>query len=107
MCFFVSKLPIYLFQPLAIGAKFSHFQALKSSTFILTRVKKGCFEIIKKGIKNYDSRETSGFLFVFQKKIIVGTDYGHTKDKSLILCGPNSSPNPNPQINIWDVDIKA
>jgi hypothetical protein len=23
-----------------------------------------------------------------------GTDYGHTKAKSLILCGPNSNPNP-------------
>ena len=33
------------------------------------------------------------------------TDYGHTKAKSLILCGPNS--NPNPLINIWDVGIKA
>ena len=36
---------------------------------------------------------------------ICSTDYGHTKAKSLILCGSNS--NPNSQINIWDVDIKA
>jgi hypothetical protein len=28
---------------------------------------------------------------------------GHMKAKSLILCGPNSNPNP---INIWDLDIK-
>ena len=26
---------------------------------------------------------------------IRSTDYGHTKAKSLILCGPNSNPNPN------------
>ena len=32
-------------------------------------------------------------------------DYRHTMAKSLILCGPNS--NPNPSINIWDLDIKA
>ena len=29
------------------------------------------------------------------------TDYGHTKAKSLILCSPNSNPNP---INILDVE---
>ena len=29
------------------------------------------------------------------------TDYGHMETKSLILCGPNSNPNP-----IWNVDIK-
>jgi len=30
------------------------------------------------------------------KKILIfqATDYGHTKAKSLILCGPNSNPNP-------------
>ena len=30
--------------------------------------------------------------------MVVSTDYGHTKAKSLIICGPNS-------IFIWDVDI--
>jgi hypothetical protein len=29
------------------------------------------------------------------KRKLVATDYGHTKAKSLILCGPNSNPIPN------------
>ena len=33
------------------------------------------------------------------------TDYGHTKAKSLIICGPIL--NPQSQISTLDVDIKA
>jgi hypothetical protein len=33
------------------------------------------------------------------------TDYGHTKAKSLIICGPNSNLNLK-SILIWDVAIK-
>ena len=29
-----------------------------------------------------------------QQQLHSGTDYGHTKAKSLILCGPNSNPDP-------------
>ena len=29
-----------------------------------------------------------------ERKMIPSTDYGHTKAKSLILCGQNSNPNP-------------
>ena len=34
------------------------------------------------------------------------TDYEHTMAKSLILCGPNSNPNPK-YLFIWDLDIKG
>ena len=33
------------------------------------------------------------------KEIDTGTDYGHMKTKSLILCGPNSNSNSNPNPN--------
>ena len=33
------------------------------------------------------------------------TDYGHTKAKPLILCGPNSNSNPNPQGAHYDLKI--
>ena len=29
------------------------------------------------------------------------TDYGHTKAKSLIICGPNSNPNPKKLFGMW------
>ena len=32
-------------------------------------------------------------------------DYGHTMAKSLILCGPNSTP--NQKIHVWNLDMKA
>ena len=38
--------------------------------------------------------------FVLQR-ITYLTDYGHTMAKSLILCGPNSNPNPKSIFGIW------
>ena len=38
--------------------------------------------------------------------IVFIADYGHTKDKSLILCSPNSNPNPISVFGMY-LDIKA
>ena len=54
------------------------------------------------------NRSESSVNWTFRKipiYIFWAMDYGHMKAKSPIICGPNS--NPNPQINIWDVDINA
>ena len=33
----------------------------------------------------------------FSPKMVLHKDYGQTKAKSVILCGPNSNANPNPK----------
>ena len=36
-----------------------------------------------------------------KKQVFHFTDYGHTKVKSLILCSPNSNPNPKYLFGMW------
>ena len=50
----------------------------------------GCPMNISKDVKSISHHRTH----VYIRKMDFNTDYGYTKAKSLILCGPHSNPNP-------------
>ena len=55
-----------------------------------------CLHYIKCFQKNWKIKSNQ-----IEKEIDGSTDYGHTMAKSLILCSPNSNPNPKLIFEIW------